>query len=300
MELRQLKYAAKVAETGSFSEAARQLYVSQSSLSQQVKQLEDELGETLFERNSHHVSLTDVGVHVMPSINAVLAEAEACRDAIANVRGLRTGLLRVGMTYTFAVALDREVLQFMQEHRGVRFEVFSRPVEVLMDMLRRHEVDLVLSYRPAEHYDDVASFPLFNSRLAAVMSQTHPLAKRTEVSLAEVARYQMALPVKGMQARNLLDRLLQQQSLELDVRLQTNAVNILLQMVGESRMVTILSEITARRHPGLSIVPLSDSGTDMAGCYHLRRAGQPGHAVEEFIRLLKQNEPLWQLKIENQ
>ena len=66
MELRQLKYFASVAETKSFSEASRVLNVTQSTLSQQIKQLEDELGVTLFERSSHHVGLTDVGEVFLP------------------------------------------------------------------------------------------------------------------------------------------------------------------------------------------------------------------------------------------
>ena len=67
MELRQLKYFVKVAEMKNFSEAARLLNVTQSTLSQQIKQLEGELGVELFTRNSHHVDLTDIGKEFFPS-----------------------------------------------------------------------------------------------------------------------------------------------------------------------------------------------------------------------------------------
>ena len=68
MELRQLRYFAKAAETLSFSEAARALNVAQSTLSQQVKQLEDELGVTLFERGPHSISLTEPGERLLPMV----------------------------------------------------------------------------------------------------------------------------------------------------------------------------------------------------------------------------------------
>ena len=83
MELRQLRYFVKVAECQSFSEAARQLHITQSTLSQQTRQLEDELGVQLLARDSHHVELTDVGSAFLPSALRALAEVEACVDSIS-------------------------------------------------------------------------------------------------------------------------------------------------------------------------------------------------------------------------
>ena len=80
MELRQLKYFIKTAQTLNFSEAARSLYITQSTLSQQIKALEDELGCPLFERNSHNVSLTESGEIMVPLVKQILHDAEVCKS----------------------------------------------------------------------------------------------------------------------------------------------------------------------------------------------------------------------------
>ena len=76
MELRQLKYFVKSAEYLNFSEAAKHLYITQSTLSQQIKQLEFELGFTLFLRNSRHISLTEAGEEFLPFAKRTIQDAE--------------------------------------------------------------------------------------------------------------------------------------------------------------------------------------------------------------------------------
>ena len=98
MELRQLRYFVKVAECQSFSEASRQLHITQSTLSQQTRQLEDELGVQLFSRDSHHVELTDVGSAFLPSALRALAEVEACVDSISEVTHMVRGTINIGAT----------------------------------------------------------------------------------------------------------------------------------------------------------------------------------------------------------
>ena len=80
MELRQLKYFVKAAETLNFSEAAKALYVTQSTLSQQMRQLEDEMGIQLFERSSHSVSLTEAGQEMLPYAIEAIHSAATCID----------------------------------------------------------------------------------------------------------------------------------------------------------------------------------------------------------------------------
>ena len=101
MELRQLKYFVNVAETNSFSEASRLLNITQSTLSQQIKQLENELGVMLFERSSHRVRLTDIGEAFLPEARHTLHAADMCIDRMNDIRGLKAGCLNIGSTFSF-------------------------------------------------------------------------------------------------------------------------------------------------------------------------------------------------------
>ena len=101
MELRQLRYFVNVAETNSFSVASRMLNITQSTLSQQIKQLENELGVILFERSSHHVCLTDVGEAFLPEARHTLHAADICIERMNDIRGLKAGCLHICLLYTF-------------------------------------------------------------------------------------------------------------------------------------------------------------------------------------------------------
>ena len=82
MELRHLKYFVKIAETLNFSEAAKALFITQSTLSQQIRQLEQEVNAQLFERNNHIVRLTEAGEELLPYARQTLKASQACFDHI--------------------------------------------------------------------------------------------------------------------------------------------------------------------------------------------------------------------------
>src|SRR5574339_640166 len=105
MELRQLRYFIKSAELLNFTEAAHALYISQSTLSQQIKQLEDELGIPLFDRIGKRVRLTEAGSQFLPFARLTVSDAEGGRAVIDDLKGLKTGELRIGATYGLSTLL---------------------------------------------------------------------------------------------------------------------------------------------------------------------------------------------------
>ncbi len=291
MELRQLRYFAKVAELKSFSKASKALFVSQSALSQQVRQLEAELGTSLLVRDSHHVVLSDTGRAFLPSALRTLAEAEIGMDNIRNVAGLRTGDLTIGSTFTFSLLLERVVREFAKKYPGVKIHVLCRKMEELMEMLDCGEIDVALSYRPQHEYPNIDSTILFDNRLAVVVSNTHPLAGKGSVSLEELQHFPLALPMRGMQARNAFDRLVEGRRLDLNIQLEMDEVTVLLNLVASTHMVTLVSQATAH-HPRLTTLSLHDAEVPMEGCYHVRKETHMKHAATEFIRLLEENKAL--------
>lgn len=98
MELRQLRYFVKVAETLNFSEAAKALFVTQSTLSQQIKQLEQDLDTPLLIRSSHSVALTEAGMELLPFALKTLNDAELCVSRVNDLKEVLCGSLNIGVT----------------------------------------------------------------------------------------------------------------------------------------------------------------------------------------------------------
>ena len=145
MELRQLRYFVQVAETLNFSEAARNLFVTQSTLSQQIKQLEQELDVQLLMRTSHSVSLTEAGSELLPYARMMLRDAQLCADRLMDLRNGLCGTLNVGVTYSFSPILTETLVDFMKQYPAVKLNVFYRPMAELMEMVRDRTVDLTLT-----------------------------------------------------------------------------------------------------------------------------------------------------------
>src|SRR5580692_3394183 len=104
MELRQLEYFVAVAEEANFTRAAERVHISQSGVSAQIRQLENELGATLIDRSGRHSSLTQAGAAAVGHARAALASVEALRHAVDDVNGLVSGHLTVGMVTACTVA----------------------------------------------------------------------------------------------------------------------------------------------------------------------------------------------------
>ena len=286
MEIRQLRYFIKVAECQSFSEASRQLHVTQSTLSQQIRQLEDELGTPLLFRDSHHVELTDTGQFLLPSARRALAEVEACVDSISEVTHCVKGNITIGATYTFSPILKEAILLFIKEFPQVHLKVVSQSMSDLMEMLIRREVDIVLSYKPTQHYEQIESHFLFDNSLCVVVSDTHPLARCSSVSLSDLQQYRLALPAVGLQARNKFDSLIRELHLSLNVCLEINDVSELISLVCDSRLVTVLSTATVSQIKGLVTLPIKDANSEMEGSYHFLKGSYRKVATREFLRIL--------------
>ena len=286
MELRQLKYFVKVAETLNFSEAARELCITQSTLSQQIKQLEHEMHTTLLLRNSHSVALSEAGNELLPYATRTLKDADVCIERINDLQNLLGGVLNIGVTYSFSPILTETIFEFMKRYPGVRLNVSYRPMTDLMELLRARKVDFVLAFKPSAPMPDIESHILFQNCLAAIVNSSHPLAAEKKISLESLSRYTLALPSKGLQARNALDRITAIRSCPLKIHIELNDPNILLDLVRQSNLVTVLAEASIHNERGVTAVPIDSPENEMSGCVHTLRDSYRKRSMQEFIRML--------------
>ncbi len=289
MELRQLRSFIKLAEKLNFSVASRELCLTQSTLSQQIKTLEDEFGAMLFIRNSHSVALTEAGMELLPFARKTVADAEECRQRIIDLQEMLVGELNIGVTYSFSPILTETIFTFMKRYKGVKLNIFYKPMADLMDMLRLREVDFVLAFRPSTPAANIESHVLFQNYLAAIVSDSHPLASKGSISLDELARYNLALPSKGLQARNALEKILERYPHDLDIRIELNDPNILLNLIRNSNLVTVLAEASVHNQPGVRAIPLDHPENEMTGCVNTLAGSYHKKSICEFVKLLSES-----------
>ena len=290
MELRQLKYFVKSAEYLNFSVAAKHLYITQSTLSQKIKQLEFELGFELFIRNSRHISLTEAGEVFLPFARKTILDAEDGVQRLHDLQHVKTGMLRVGVTYSLSTVLTEGLLSFMKAFPGIKLEIFYKTVDELLLLLREHKVDFILSYKPLSGALDIDSMPLFENTLALVVSKEHPLASLRTITLQELSGKPIILPSKGLQARTMLDKLLEGKSIDLQSKLELNETNILLQLVATGNFATILSTSAVFGKTRFKAIPLDETGNVMEASLLRLKGGYHKNAAKEFIDILMKTE----------
>ena len=290
MELRQLRYFAKAAGLLSFSEAAKSLNVAQSTLSQQVKQLEDELGVQLFERGSHSISLTEPGERLLPLVMRTIHDAENCSALINDLGNLATGTLNIGVTYSFGPVLTETLIEFMRCYPQVKLNIYYKPMAELMELLKSRTVDFARAFRPTEMIQGIESHVLFDNHLSVIVKEGHPLASYRSVTLMDLAGYDLALPSRGLQARNAFDLYLSRCPVPLNIRVELNEVNIVLELIRQSNLVTVLAEATVYNRRGVCPIPLDMPSNQMDGCVHLLRNSYRKKSAVEFIKMLKESD----------
>lgn len=288
MELRHLRYFAKAAETLNFSDAAKALNIAQSSLSQQIRQLEDELGIQLFIRNSHSIRLTEAGQVMLPFALRTIHEAQTCADRIHDLQKLLTGTLNIGVTHSFSPILTESVISFMKMYPGIKLNIVYKQMNELMELLVKRDIDFVLAFRPIDPIPEIESHILFQNTLSAVVARDHPLATLPKVTVPELQRYDLALPAKGLQARNAFDSIVSDTD-SFKIRIELNDVNTLLKLVQQTCLVTVLAEDSIYDVSEVRAIPIDDPGSQMTGCVHVLRDSYRKHSMQEFVRILTES-----------
>ena len=288
MELRQLKYFVEVGRLKSFSLASKSLYTTQSTISQQIGKLEEELGVELLTRDTRHVALSDYGEEFFPHAVKILEEAQVCTDKILDVKNLHTGTLSVGATYSFGPLLMQTILDFHRQYPHVKLNIFNTSTATLKQMLLDHELDVALTYKSPMDDDRIESCLLFQNSLCLI-GRRDVLKDAKHVEVQTLSRYPLALPIKGLQARDTLESVLFAKNVDLDIRLELNSIHAILDLVKSGSVFTILSGEVAHGIPELRAVPIHHPEGKMYGCYHSMKGTYRKKATETFIRILTEN-----------
>jgi DNA-binding transcriptional LysR family regulator len=255
MELRQLRYLVALAEELNFTRAAANEHVAQPALSQQIRRLEDEVGLALVERSTRHVALTDAGEVLVVRARRVLSELEAAGTELEAMRGMHTGHVTIGAMHTMGpVDLSLPLALFHDLHPDVGLTVRENSSEELAEMLRVDELDLAfLSVTERVEAHGLGLHQLVSEELVVLLPAHHPLRRRRQIRMAELAEEQFISFRPGARLRELLFAAGRHAGFDPRVTLESN----------ESQRVRRL----VSRGLGVAILPRSDAegpGADVA------------------------------------
>lgn len=263
METRQLEYFLAVARTNNVTQAARQLHLTQPTLSRQIHDLEAEVGVELFDRDRHHLQLNAAGKLFADRAELVLATLERAKQAVqADPTALR-GTINIGCVETAASAwLAQRLATFTTAHPQVNFQLYDGDGDSLRARLDNGQDDLAILVEPVEarkyNYLPLA----VQDQWGLIVNEHHPLATQTSVDLATLADLPLIMGRRSIVQTDLTDQL-GLNPRQLNIRVTINLPFTGLQLVRQSQLafLSLRSVYEQFDHPGLVYVPLAPATT---------------------------------------
>ncbi|WP_408602169.1 LysR family transcriptional regulator [Pseudomonas sp. PLMAX] len=189
ISMKQLRYFVEIAEHGSFSGAAQRLFIAQSALSRQMKELESNLGALLFERTARQPQLTHAGIAFLPRAKAILVDVDSAARLATSVGNGLSGTIRLGHASTVPLIgrLKEALGGYLEDMTDVNIEVSQESSETQLMNLVNNRIDVGLFRLPVLHHlDDIKLITLFSEKVVVAVGQDHPLSSRQSISLAEL------------------------------------------------------------------------------------------------------------------
>ena len=291
MELRHLRYFVMAAAERSISRAAARLNISQPAVSRQIRDLEDELGVTLFDRNSNGLSLTEAGTGALPHAQELLRRAgdlKLAMDAFGNPvrKALRVGFIETALPGFLSSAMRT----FNQRHDDVCIQIQSMSPQEQEKALREGEIDLALLGTPCPQL--AAEFQveaIKKTPMAVVLPDDHLLSLRKSVDLSELSEDPfVSLHEKNFPGRPaMLADLCGRAGFVADVRMKAEGLQEMLGLVAGGAGVEVLPlDVNLLPHPGVVFVKMRKPTLTLVSSAVWKRDGETKELIE-LIELMK-------------
>lgn len=255
MNLRDLEYFVQVAEHKHFSKAAAASFVSQPTLSMQLKKLEEELGVQLFHREDKKVALTEAGTLLLPQAKLAIDTAKNMKLQAKTLQDPFALPIRLGVIPTIApYYLPKLLPQLQQKLPQLKLVLIEEKTQTLLDQLEKYEIDAALVALPlAHHFQEKI---LATENFVAALPKNHPLTQRAKLSMADLEQENMLMLEEG--------HCLRDHALQFCKRFDANketyratSLETLCQMVALGHGITLLPEFAANNRDNLEIRPIA-------------------------------------------
>ena len=290
MELRNLRAYVEVVRQGGFSQAAKKVFATQSTVSKAVKQLEDELGLRLLDRVGHKITQTAAGEIVFRRAQMMLTERDDLIRELDELRGLQRGVLRLGLPPIGSSVLFAPLFASYRRHYpGIDISLVEYGSRRLEEVLLAGEIELAASLLPvsdAFEWQDVSREPIM-----ALLPDEHPCASGSQaLDLTELSDTPFILFEAGFALNRVILEACTQLGIEPAIVTRSGQIDFIVELVAAGMGVAFLPRMIAeqRQHVGVCMRELADSELHWHMALIWRRGGYLSHAARAWLELARE------------
>ncbi|WP_429843896.1 LysR family transcriptional regulator [Brevibacillus sp. FIR094] len=242
MDIKHLHYFVTVCDQLSYSKAAQKLHISQPSLSNAIKNLEQEVGSPLLERNTRKMELTDAGKILYQKSLLLLSQMNMLKKEMEEVKLTGSGDLIIGIIESVKHWIPKVIREYQKRFPSINIKL----IEVLSgkavkESLRKYHTHLLITNQFIDE-EDIESFPLYDERLMLVLHKDHPLAEKESIRLKDLASEPFIISTEGFQTREDILTAFSFEQVNPQIKFEIERFETALTLVRENLGVTIIPE----------------------------------------------------------
>jgi len=257
MDIRLLEYFIAVCEELHFTKAAERLGISQPTMSQQIRLLEDRMGISLFQRIGKKVYITEAGHILLNHTRRIFYELKQVDNEINELRGLQRGKLTIGCSGNHL--LLPSIVTFHEKYPQIELSIMNASTEETKEGILNNQVDIGIIFLPIDDHQ-LESKPLFREKLFLVVSDEHEWADTSYIKLEDLQSKPIFLLQKKYLIRQFIDQHCQEAGFKLKPVVELSDSESLFRMTLLNKGATILpkSYLDNVSNPNIRIIPIAD------------------------------------------
>lgn len=247
IDSQQLQAFAILARNGSFTQTARELFLTQSAISHSIKALESDVGCRLLDRVGRKVTLTQAGEHLLKHAERVLAELRSAREGLEELGRWGHGRLRIGAPVTVCQYLLPSVLrEFKESFPHCHLSIEPGDSREVLEAVDQRRVDLAVTLEP-QGEDQLQFIPLFSDDMGFVASPLHPWAQAGKVTRAEIPTQNFIVYRRGSRTWRMIESYFREEEIVLNAVIELGAMDAIKELVKVGLGVSVLATWVARK-----------------------------------------------------
>ena len=241
--LHQLKVFEAAARHGSFTRAAEELFLTQPTISMQIKQLTKSVGLPLFEQVGKRLYLTEAGRELFATCRQIFETMDKFQMTIADLKGLKQGQLRLAVITTAKYIIPRLLGNFCQLYPGIDISLQVTNHELILDRMMSNLDDLYIMSQIPDHFD-VSFQPFLENPLVVFAPANHPLAKEKNIPIERLGDEPFIMREPGSGTRSAVQSLFEEHGVKVKVKLELGSNEAIKQAIAGGLGISVLSRHT--------------------------------------------------------